>query len=306
MDEDDIRTVNQSTDASGNLQEPEGNPPTVPVNLGKVDPPQNTSTSNEHINKRKRKALSCFEMWTIVLAGFGILVAGFTGAAIIWQDKIASATLCEIQKQYPELRKSADAATTAARAAESQVALMGKQLEAIQAAVIIEDGAWMNQTGQANIWNLGIKLRNLGHGPAHNTKAALYVERQTVPDGVLIGVRYPWNIDFGEFPAPTELSPSFRNPEYLIKIPDADLALIHDTKETIKVSGKIVFENGFSQRDEPVCFKYFSVTIGNSAPNGYPLPCDEFESQYRAVIEMKRLASGQTQKKHESTKQNPN
>jgi hypothetical protein len=178
--------------------------------------------------------------------------------------------------------------------------LLEKQTEATQAAVIVAVGPWMNPTEQVNIWTVGVKLRNFGHGPAHCTKTALYVERQTVPDGVLIGVRCPWNIDLGEVPSPTdptEVSQSVvRNPESKVYIPDADLALIYDTKETIKLSGKITFDNGFSQREEPVCFKYFGVTIRNrdgsiqSGPRGYPLACDEFESQYRAVMDMKEAA----------------
>jgi hypothetical protein len=46
----------------------------------------------------------------VVLSGVGILVAAGTGLAIVWQDIIANASLVELQKQFPELQKSAAAA----------------------------------------------------------------------------------------------------------------------------------------------------------------------------------------------------
>ena len=120
MDEQSIQPINKNTETGSNAQKPEDKPPVTPVEVSKVDPPENTHTSNTEIKKRKRKPLTCFEVWTIVLGSIGILVAGGTGIAIYWQDKIASRTLIEIQKQYPELKKSADAAKHSVETAEKQ------------------------------------------------------------------------------------------------------------------------------------------------------------------------------------------
>src|SRR5580698_5659619 len=77
----------------------------VPPSAGSASPmaPQKDAlapSANEE--KPKRKPLSRFEVWIIVLTAIGILVAAGTGGAIIWQDILASQTLGELQKQYPE------------------------------------------------------------------------------------------------------------------------------------------------------------------------------------------------------------
>jgi hypothetical protein len=118
MDEDPIQPINVTGEASGDTQKPKDKPPATSVNIGNVDPLQDASTPYTDTKKRKRKPLTCFEVWTVVLASIGILVAAGTGAAIIWQDIIASTTLGELQKQYPQLEETADGAKRAADAAE--------------------------------------------------------------------------------------------------------------------------------------------------------------------------------------------
>jgi hypothetical protein len=118
MNEDRIEPINENTEAGDNAQKSENKPPVTPVDVRKVEPTEHTPSSDTEKNKRKSKPLSCFEVWTISLASIGILVAAGTGLAIYWQDKIASRTLIEIQKQYPELQKSADAADSAAKTAQ--------------------------------------------------------------------------------------------------------------------------------------------------------------------------------------------
>jgi hypothetical protein len=98
MDEEPIQPIKENADAGGDTQKPKSKPPVAPVEMGEEKPAEYTHTSNVKIKKRKRKPLTCFELWTIILASLGILVAAGTGAAIVWQDLIGAQTLTEIKR----------------------------------------------------------------------------------------------------------------------------------------------------------------------------------------------------------------
>lgn len=117
MEEEKIQSPKESEKPPSDAKESESTAPVAPVNVSKVCPPRDTNNAETNTKKRKRKPLSCFEIWTIGLAIIGILITAGTGGAIIWQDIIASRTLVELQRQYPQLDKSATAAKTAADAA---------------------------------------------------------------------------------------------------------------------------------------------------------------------------------------------
>jgi hypothetical protein len=126
MSEDDIQSANEGSEAASNTQHPKNETPVTPVNVGEEHPEGHADNPDTHKKKRERKPLSCFEIWTIILGCIAVLVAAGTGLAIYWQDRIASSTLVEIQKQFPELKKSADAATKAADTAENSLASANK------------------------------------------------------------------------------------------------------------------------------------------------------------------------------------
>jgi len=121
MSGDNIQPPDNKEDAAKNAQRSNSEPPATatPVNVAKEHPEEHSSNPNNETEKPKRKPLSRFEIWTIVLGSIGILVASGTAVAIYCQDKIASNTLVEIQKQYPKLAKSADAANVSATVAKS-------------------------------------------------------------------------------------------------------------------------------------------------------------------------------------------
>jgi hypothetical protein len=135
MDEEHIQPIKENANTGGDTQKPESKPPVASVNVSKIDPPQNTQTSDTDIKRRKRKPLSCFEIWTIALASLGILVAAGTGGAIFWQARISARTLVEIKKggtdthdlavaakiQSDKMSNMADAADKIRQAAENMV-----------------------------------------------------------------------------------------------------------------------------------------------------------------------------------------
>jgi hypothetical protein len=118
MDEEHIEPVNENKSVSGETQKPDEKPPVAPADVSELGAKESPRTSHPDWNNGKRKPLSRFEIWTIVLGSLGILVAAATGIAIYRQAKIGSDTLIEIRKQYPEMQKSSNAAKTAADIAE--------------------------------------------------------------------------------------------------------------------------------------------------------------------------------------------
>jgi hypothetical protein len=98
MNEDPIQPTDENANTSGDSQKPESKPPVAPVDISKINSPENSQTSDTQTKKRKRKPLTCFEIWTVIFASLGILVAAGTGAAIVWQDLIGARTLAEIKR----------------------------------------------------------------------------------------------------------------------------------------------------------------------------------------------------------------
>jgi len=135
MDENLIQPAKEATEASGDTKKPEDKVPLTPASVSKVGPPENAPTPDTDTKERKRKPLSCFEIWTIVLGSIGILVAAGTGGAIFWQAKISARTLVEIKKggtdthdlavaaktQSDKMSNMADAADKIRQAAENMV-----------------------------------------------------------------------------------------------------------------------------------------------------------------------------------------
>lgn len=79
----------------------------------------NADTTEEPKTKRKRKPLSCFEIWMVVLTSLAILVAAGTGIAIGWQAVIGKQTLTEIQKGGSDTHDLALAAKATADATKN-------------------------------------------------------------------------------------------------------------------------------------------------------------------------------------------
>lgn len=112
MENEQIQLPKEGQQTGSDAQKTEASPPIAPVNVGKVDPKENSGASEADKKKRKRKPLSCFDIWTIILASLGILVAAGTGAAIFWQARISAWTLGEIKKGGTDTHDLAVAAKT--------------------------------------------------------------------------------------------------------------------------------------------------------------------------------------------------
>jgi hypothetical protein len=173
MGENPIKLTPVGEQPSSEPKKPDDKLPLVPVPVSKVDAKKDTPAAHTNTEKRKRKPLTCFEIWIIVLTGIGILVAAGTGGAIIWQDVIASRTLGELQKQYPELKKSSDAAKHAANTASAA-------LKASIDSFRTDERAWVeiepikplllthSESDIGDIFTCNIYLHNLGKTVATN------------------------------------------------------------------------------------------------------------------------------------------
>jgi hypothetical protein len=99
MSEEQINPPDENKEATGEAKNPDNTPPLAAVDIRIKDRAKNDPASSADKKTRKRKRLSCFEIGTLILGTVGILFAGGTGVAIVWQDIIANASLTEMQQQ---------------------------------------------------------------------------------------------------------------------------------------------------------------------------------------------------------------
>lgn len=147
--------------------------PVEPADSGKMNAERDADGTRHNKREGRRKPLSHAEIWAVVLGILGILVAGATGLAVYWQAKIASGTLAEIRKQYPQLAKSTNAAAAAAGAAKLSAGIAASQLQLserpwIYAQVGVRGPLTYTRTNGARL-RLTLHLDNVGKSPALET-----------------------------------------------------------------------------------------------------------------------------------------
>lgn len=175
MSEDNIQPPDKSKETADKNQQPINEPPVIPLNVGKVEPKRDPNTPGANHKKRKRKPLSCAEIWAVALGIVAILVAAGTGVAIIRQDVIANRTLSEIQKQYPKLAESADAASRSADTVKSQ--WLNDQRPLVLAPIVKPSSLMVGQRPMMNVY-----FANYGKDPALKAsgKAAIFTGKKAL------------------------------------------------------------------------------------------------------------------------------
>lgn len=243
MSEDNVQPTDKSENSAKDAQQPESQPPTTatPVNVAKEHPKEHTDNSNADEKKREREPLSYFEIITIVLAGIGIIVAAGTGVAIYWQDKIASSTLNELQKEYPKFSESADAAKRSADIAEHSFEMERRRAEDTEQAIISES------SGQFYVFKnvYYVDLGNSGKVTARNISANIEIFLTALPRNQRIRSLGTVNITAPQLEEGKDLRHTLNLP-----LTTGDWNNIADTKEAITESGHFRYENGFDRTIE--------------------------------------------------------
>lgn len=174
MEEQQGQSPHKECDASKDDQGAAENPSTVSVSLKGNESPIHAENASPYEKTRKyKKPLTRYESKTIIFGIVGILVAAATGGAIVWQDRIASAALSEMQKEYPKLAETADAANSAAVTAVASLRPWIKITDVktrgegplIPALSFQRSPTWPVGQSQATL-QLQISLKNVGHSPA--------------------------------------------------------------------------------------------------------------------------------------------
>ena len=157
MSKDSARVPDKNQKPPEETGNAKGEPPSEvrPVSVGKEQPLINLPHPPARTKERKRKRR--FEIWTLI----GILVAAGTGGAIVWQDVIANRTLRELQRQYPKLAESADAAYLAAEALRPRLAIVYLTPQPTTAKGPPVHG------GKLHVW---FQVPNYGPNPAENVQ----------------------------------------------------------------------------------------------------------------------------------------
>lgn len=283
MEEDHVKPEQVSGQSDQNAKDANaGPPPVAPVDVSKEKTPSDTSNPAQNKAKRKRKPLSCFEIWTVSIAVAAIVVAGLTGLAIYWQDKIAAKTLGEIQRQYPELQKSATAAMNAAGAAQSQVDLMRQQLGASSAAVLRFEIPLADS--EPNLENFGVTFRNVGHANATDIYASIDLSLRSIPDNRQIVTTRSIRKQVATLIAPPSDEPDPYLARYewevLRPIPSEEITMITEGDAAISADFSLSYYDGFNPRSFKSCYSHMEFSVSLNATT---------KSEKRESVECKDL-----------------
>jgi len=301
MSEDQVQPPKENNQTSDNAQKADAQAPIASMDGTQKNAKEDPRTPDTTNKKRKRKPLTCFEIWTIILASLGILVAGGTGLAVYWQAKIGSQTLCEIQRQYPELKKSADAADNAAKAAL-------KQLE-ITSAATLQYGWGFEREPSSRV---SIEFTNIGQSTASKIHPTFTVSVKAIPSQKLIGQEQRCDDFIPNIPAAQKPGTSINTGQYDCKftVSPEDSELLENGKAFIAADFTVTYENGFEPVEDRDCqisigFKAVSwkTANGTSSGGGYRnSPCGEIS----AAIQENDRRMKDTYREMNKYKQKPN
>jgi len=165
---------------------------------------------------------------------------------------------------YCANRKSAEATQNTFLEIQKQTLLQKQQLIGTQAAIV---DLWQNTPPELSIDNLQevrfvrLDLENSGHVTATSVQVRLEIARLTLPNENKIG-----NAVNAEFMVPSLAQEKRIHRDFRFFVNPADTKLIFDTKQTIRLSGTITYNNGFDQIiPVPICFSYLAYTVRNKA-----------------------------------------
>ncbi|HWG57742.1 MAG TPA: hypothetical protein VN661_01700 [Candidatus Acidoferrales bacterium] len=255
---------------------------------GSPDPPAKVSeepkahalqsgTGNKNV---RRKPLTRFEIWTIVLGFIGIFVTGATGLAIYWQDRIASRTLYEMQKQYPELQKSADAAKEAAD-------LSRQELRAADGAVLHLGRPFSFDPERQQIF---IDFSNWGHSTASHINARLKISIIQIPS-MRSARTYKTEIQLPNLVSSPPNEPNARRSQFQWPIGNVvtapEIGMLKGGLAALKTDLITNYYDGFGTVTDKTCYAYLHFEIpqrNGSSSGGGTIPCDQFTSAYVAAF----------------------
>jgi hypothetical protein len=162
---------------------------------------------------------------------------------------------------YCANKRAAQAAHDTLGQIQQQTALYRQQLEATQAAVIqLFSPPRLDDRGPAlGGMDLYIRLKNTGRAIAHGAEVRLEITKREIPSDKILGVPIQWNIPIGEFIQSDDKFLEFSYPQI---VGAKDAQRMAETRETLRIDGAILYDNGFSHPiSQPICLSYIHWII---------------------------------------------
>lgn len=245
------------------------------------------STANyEQPQRKKEHSLQWGIFWVTLWAAVAATGAA-VGAGIY--AHIAGHQLDTMNKTYGEIQAQTTAAQCTAKAAQAQATLMRQQLEGTMAAVLK-----INMGVGTDRQTVDVALMNVGHVIAKNVRVQLKAVKRTLPGEKQIGHATPINYTIPEIGLTQDM---WQQRQYPIHLSAGDADAIRSMKETVRLEGRIIYFNGFSDTTVPVCYGVLEFERRDRAGrvllsgNNPQVPCDELDIFVANELEQQKQAS---------------
>ncbi len=169
---------------------------------------------------------------------------------------------------------------------QSQNKVMKDQLVGTEAAVINPNDV-ARVSLSSPYASIDFYFQNTGHVNARNVNVTFSVRRITVPYIKTIGHTFT-----GEFSRqivrPLDPSDPNKGPDIRFAIPvsSEQLLFIQQSKQTIEVSGKLAYDDGFGDAiNVPFCERFFTYKVGSWIGDARIVRCDEWIDAYQGEIQ---------------------
>ncbi|MGA3238236.1 MAG: hypothetical protein ABSG03_18240 [Bryobacteraceae bacterium] len=197
--------------------------------------------------------------------------------AAIWIGRINLKVLRQIERQTPEIAKSADAAKASAELTRQQLLLT------LPAIITIDFG--VAEEG------LGVTVENHGHAIARNISVKITVTPETLPKRTVLG-----SADYSVVWPTLPPGPPFLNVTgRTFPIPRFNVYTREDatdTKWSVTVKGTTSWDDGFGNvESKSICLSYLGYhvlnAVGGRMGSDKFIPCDDFPVALRNALDAK-------------------
>lgn len=238
----------------------------------------------QHLPADEQKTQQKHRNRELGIQGWTALATTLAFAAAAYYAHIAHRQLCEMRAaNYASERHF----TETINRIDTQNTLMREQLEGTQAAVLrIITNFFPDQS------RLEVDAMNIGHMTAFDIDETIKISKVAVPNGNTIGSPIEARIKIPEIAVTSD---RYDQREYPLHISPPEMALLKDTRLTIKLEGTVTYNNGFGIKTHPICYEFLTYTYRDEAgtlkqSGGNAVPCDEYAIVLRSILRDKAIA----------------
>jgi hypothetical protein len=182
-------------------------------------------------------------VWKMVLEVCAVIVGASAVAIYGGQLWVMNGQLEEMSKQFPEIKKSADAAKEAADVTRDTFNLTKRRTEESDEAIVSVRGETIEDGGMI----YRVTIANNGKTAAHSVTAHIEISQRVLPSEARQRTLAVFDISQDELRVDTPILKEF----VLSDFGASDWNRIHALRESIRIEGRLSYENGFDERRNP-------------------------------------------------------